>query len=145
MAMGTFRVVEHTADKGLEVEASTLPDLFATAARGLFHLMIDPDRYSPTEQVELKIDAPDLEMLMVRWLNELLYQFEVQHRLFSQFEVGSVEREGDGWQLHAQAHYRPITPEALEWEGAPVKSVTYHGLTLQQQDERWFLRFYVDV
>ncbi|MCS7066147.1 MAG: archease [Fimbriimonadales bacterium] len=145
MAMGTFRIVEHTADKGLEVEASTLPDLFATAARGLFHLMIDPDRYPPTEQDELKIGAPDLEMLMVRWLNELVYQFEVHHRLFSQFEVEVVEPTGDEWRLQARAGYRPITPEALEWEGAPVKSVTYHGLTLQQQDGRWFLRFYVDV
>jgi len=143
--MGTFQTLEHTADKGLEVVASSLPDLFATAARGLFYLMIDPDRYPPTEQTTLEIRAPDLEMLMVRWLNELLYQFEVHHRLFSQFEVEAVEQQGDAWRLHARAHYRPITPEALEWEGAPVKSVTYHGLTLQQQDGRWHLRFYVDV
>lgn len=145
MAMGTFRIVEHTADKGLEVEAAALPDLFATAARGLFHLMIDPDRYPATEQTELEIRAPDLEMLMVRWLNELVYQFEVHHRLFSQFEVGAVEQQDGEWRLQARASYRLITPEALEWEGAPVKSVTYHGLTLQQRGERWFLRFYVDV
>ncbi|MEN3000918.1 MAG: archease [Armatimonadota bacterium] len=143
--MGTFRIVEHTADKGLEVEAATLPELFATAARGLFHLMIDPDRYAPTEQSVLELHAPDLEMLMVRWLNELVYQFEVHHRLFSRFEVGVVEPQGEGWRLRAQVGYRPITPEALEWEGAPVKSVTYHGLTLQQRNGHWFLRFYVDV
>jgi SHS2 domain-containing protein len=144
MGMGTFRIVEHTADKGLEVEADTLPELFATAARGLFHLMINPDRYSPTEQTEIAIRAPDREMLMVRWLNELVYQFEVYHRLFTRFEV-EIEESSDGWQLQARAGYQPITPETLEWDGAPVKSVTYHGLILQQQEGRWFLRFYVDV
>jgi SHS2 domain-containing protein len=143
--MGTFRALEHTADKGLAVEATSLPDLFETAARGLFHLMIDPDRHPSTEQVTLEQDAPDLEMLMVRWLNELLYQFEVHHRLFSRFEVKVVEQGTEGWHLEARAHYRPITPEAIEWEGAPVKSVTYHGLDLRQQEGHWRLRFYVDV
>ncbi len=122
-----------------------MTDLFATAARGLFHLMIDPDRYPPTEQTTLQVEAPDLEMLMVRWLNELLYQFEVHHRLFSRFEVEAVEQEGNGWRLRAQVGYCPITPESIEWEGAPVKSITYHGLTLHQQGEGWYLRFYVDV
>jgi SHS2 domain-containing protein len=145
MAMGAFRIVEHTADKGLEVEADTLPELFATAARGLFHLMTDPDRYPPTEQTEIVIRAPDREMLMVRWLNELLYQFEVYHWLFARFDEVTIEESADGWQLQARAGYRPITPETMEWEGAPVKSVTYHGLILQQQEGRWFLRFYVDV
>jgi SHS2 domain-containing protein len=84
-------------------------------------------------------------MLMVRWLNELLYQFEVYHRLFARFDEVTIEESADGWQLQARAGYRPITPETMEWEGAPVKSVTYHGLILQQQEGRWFLRFYVDV
>jgi SHS2 domain-containing protein len=40
--MGKYQILEHTADKGLAVEAESLPDLFETAARGLFRLMIDP-------------------------------------------------------------------------------------------------------
>lgn len=144
--MGVFQILEHTADKGLAVEAGSLPDLMATAARGLFHLMIDPDAYPPTESVALQIEAPDLEMLAVRWLNELVYQFEVHHRLFSRFTEVEVASLSDGrWQLRAQAHYCPITPQQIEWSGAPVKSVTYHGLRLQRDSELWRLRFYVDV
>jgi SHS2 domain-containing protein len=59
--MGKYQILEHTADKGLAVEAHSLPDLFETAARGLFRLMIDPDRYPPTEQVVIELHAPDLE------------------------------------------------------------------------------------
>ncbi|MCX7924592.1 MAG: archease [Fimbriimonadales bacterium] len=143
--MGKFHILDHTADKGLEVEASSLPDLFETAARGLFRLMIDPDAYPPTEQVEIEISAPDLEMLMVKWLNELVYQFEVHHRLFSRYSEVVVSEQEGRWRLQAQAHYRPIKPHALEWEGAPVKSVTYHGLRLERDSEVWRLRFFVDV
>jgi SHS2 domain-containing protein len=53
--MGKYQILEHTADKGLAVEAESLPDLFETAARGLFRLMIDPDRYPPTEQVAIGV------------------------------------------------------------------------------------------
>ena len=143
--MSKFHILDHPADKGLEVEASSLPDLFETAARGLFRLMIDPDRYPPTEQTEIEITAPDLEMLMVRWLNELVYQFEVHHRLFSRYSAVEVS-EGEGrWRLRAQAHYRPIDPQQLEWDGAPVKSVTYHGLRLERDSEVWRLRYFVDI
>ncbi|MCS6919339.1 MAG: archease [Fimbriimonadales bacterium] len=144
--MGMFHILEHTADKGLEVEAGNLPELFETAARGLFHLMIDPDAYPPTETIAIAVNAPDLGMLMVKWLNELVYQFEVHHRLFSGYSDVAVEQLADGrWQARAQAHYRPIAPQELEWDGAPVKSVTYHGLRLERESELWRLRFYVDV
>lgn len=143
--MGTFQILEHTADKGLEVHASELSDLFVTAARGLFTLMIDLARYPPTESVRIELTAPDLEMLMVRWLNELVYQFEVYHRLFTDYARVSVSQLEEGWHLEAEAHYCPIVPKDLEWEGAPVKSVTYHGLILQHTDSGWRLRFYVDV
>ncbi|MDW8106369.1 MAG: archease [Armatimonadota bacterium] len=143
--MGKFEIIEHTADKGLEAEASSLPELFETAARGLFHLMINPEAYPPTEQVVVELRSPDLEMLMVRWLNELLYQFEVHHRLFSRYSAVEVAQEAEGWRLRAVAHYRPIIPHELEWDGAPVKSVTYHGLRLEQRPTGWWLRFFVDV
>jgi SHS2 domain-containing protein len=143
--MGKFHILDHTADKGLEVEASDLPELFETAARGLFRLMINPDAYPPTEEVVIEITAPDLEMLMVKWLNELVYQFEVYHRLFSRYSEVAVSEQGGRWRLHARAHYRPIEPQQLEWDGAPVKSVTYHGLRLERDSEVWRLRFFVDV
>jgi SHS2 domain-containing protein len=61
--------------------------------------------------------------------------------------MSSIEaREvGGRWRLTAQAHYCPIEPQQLEWEGAPVKSVTYHGLRLERDSERWRLRVFVDV
>lgn len=143
--MGKYQILDHTADKGLAVEAASLPDLFETAAQGLFRLMIDPAQYPSTEQVAITLHAPDLEMLMVKWLNELLYHFEVRRWLFSRYEGVEVQQADGRWRLTAQAHYRPIEPQQLEWEGAPVKSVTYHGLRMEGDSERWRLRFFVDV
>lgn len=143
--MGRYEILEHTADKGLEVYADSLPELFQLAGQGLFALMIDTTSYPATEKVAIRCDALDLEMLVVRWLNELLYQFEVSHRLFCDIGRIRVEQRGERWHIEAEAHYRSIHPEDIEWEGAPVKSVTYHGLKLERTETGWFLRFYVDV
>lgn len=142
--MGRYRILEHTADKGLEVFAESLPDLFETAAQGLFALMIEPEKQVSTDQMEIHLTAIDGEMLLVRWLNELLYYFEVHHRLFSGFKVEITEGVEEQ-RLRAKALYRPVDPQTIEWNGAPVKSVTYHGLILEQRDGGWFLRYYVDV
>ncbi len=143
--MGKYQILEHTADKGLEVEAESLPDLFTTCAEGMFALMIDPELYPFSETLTIEKTAPDLEMLLVRWLNELVYQFEVNHFLFRRFSEVQVVSEGERWRLQATAHYAPVEPHAIEWSGAPVKSVTYHGLELAQTNGGWRARYYVDV
>ncbi|MFQ3610643.1 MAG: archease [Fimbriimonadales bacterium] len=143
--MGKYQILEHTADKGLEVEAETLSDLFITCAEGMFALMIDPASHPPTESLLIEKEAPDLEMLLVRWLNELVYLFEVKHYLFRDFPNVQVESDGERWRLRAEARYAPVTPHTIEWSGAPVKSVTYHGLELAQTDGGWHARYYVDV
>lgn len=142
--MGRYSILEHTADKGLDVFAATLSDMFETAAEGLFALMVEPDTQAFAEPMEIEVKAIDLEMLLVRWLNELLYHFEVHKRLFSGFKVELTEGE-EMQKLHATVFYRTVDPQTIEWTGAPVKSVTYHGLILEPRDGGWFLRYYVDV
>ncbi len=143
--MGKYQILDHTADKGLDVAASSLSDLFATCAEGMFALMIDPERYPATESLTIEKEAPDLEMLLVRWLNELVYLFEVKHYLFREFPEVRIEQVGERWKLTATARYTPVEPHEIEWSGAPVKSVTYHGLELAQTNGGWHARYYVDV
>jgi SHS2 domain-containing protein len=145
--MGRYSILEHTADKGLEVLASSLPDLFETAAQGLFALMIDLEDHPPSEKMALEVNAIDTEMLFVRWLNELLYHFEVHKRLFAKFKVELIEGN-ERKALRANVRYQVVDPQTIatiEWNGAPVKSVTYHDLVLESRDGTWYARFYVDV
>ncbi|MCL6554479.1 MAG: archease, partial [Firmicutes bacterium] len=40
--MGTYEVIDHTADVGIVVRAASLPELFETAAEGMFSFIVDP-------------------------------------------------------------------------------------------------------
>lgn len=71
--MGRWQELEHTADLALHVWGADLPDLFATAARGMFSLLVNLAAVPSTQTLTVTLAAPDVETLLVDWLNELLY------------------------------------------------------------------------
>jgi len=116
--MGRWQEIEHTADLALHLWAADLPDLFATAAQGMFSLFIVPaDTLSETKT--LALTALDVETLLVAWLNELLYLVEVEGLAFTAFEFAQLTTT----QLEATLRGGPV----LEYTGY-VKAATFHDL-----------------
>lgn len=139
-----YTILEHTADKGIEAICPTLESLFEVAAEGLFALMIEPSETPASHTETIEVHAHDLEGLMIRWLNELLYHFEVHHRLFHQFEALEL-KQGETCLLRAAVRGTVVEPVEIEWRGAPVKAATYHQLKIEPRVNAWYLRYYVDV
>ena len=136
---GRFEVLSHTADKGIQAFGSSMEELFENAARGMFSLMADLDKYSPVETRTFELESPDPASLLRTWLAELLYEFEVDRVLFVDFDV---EIEGD--RLRGMARGLPFDP-SIEWLGSSVKAVTYHGLYVRQTGQRWEAQVIFDV
>lgn len=122
-------LIDHTADVGLHVKASTLPVLFERAAIGMFTILTDISSVVPAQSESVEVCADDLETLLVAWLSELNYRHVVHHKLYSRFDVIEV---GNGV-LTAQVHGEQIDPlrHTIHTE---IKAVTRHGLKLQQID-----------
>ena len=68
-----YKVVEHTADIGIEVESKTLAGLFALSACAMFDLMIDLSEVRPRQKAIVSLRADSQEELLVTWLNELVF------------------------------------------------------------------------
>jgi len=132
---------EHTADLGLRICAGDLPELFAEAGRALFSAIVeDLDTVRPASEVQLNIEAEQLDDLLRDWLAELLYRFHAERMLFSQFDVAL-----EGAVLTATARGEPVDPDRHVIEGE-LKAVTYHGLTVEQQpDGTWLAEVIVDT
>lgn len=71
--MGSYKLINHTADIGISVEGEDLKDLFATAARAMFSQIIDPNKIKARETKKIELEGENTEDLLVRWLNELLF------------------------------------------------------------------------
>jgi SHS2 domain-containing protein len=119
--MGHWREIDHTADLALHLWAADLPDLFATAARGMFSLFVEVDDAAPVETTTLTLTALDVETLLIDWLNELLYLAEVHGIAYTTFEFAHLTSTA----LTATLRGGPIAAY-----GGYVKAATLHDLAV---------------
>ncbi len=135
-----YEVFEHTADLGLRVVAADLNALFAEAGHGLFAMIVEnPEAIRPGRPVSIHLDGGDREYLLFDWLNELLFLFDSEHLLLSEFRV-NVQPAG----LSAEARGEALDPtrHRLDHE---VKAITYHGLAVKQTAAGWVAEIIVDI
>jgi SHS2 domain-containing protein len=135
-----FELFEHTADLGLRVRANTLEDLLAEAARGLLAMLVaNPDAVRPVQSRTILLTADDPSYLLFDWLTELLYAFETDKLLFTEFEM-----QIQGNQLTATCRGEPMDPSRHEMEHE-VKAITYHALNVHQAADGWTAEVIVDI
>lgn len=134
-----YELFDHTADIGLRVTADDLDRLFADAAAGLFAVIAEEVEARGTEAtLEFRLSAGCPEHLLVDWLSELLYVFEVRGLLLHSFDVRATERR-----LRATALSRP--PDAGDRLLREVKAVTYHGLRVERTPTGWMAEVILDI
>jgi SHS2 domain-containing protein len=141
-----FDLFEHTADLGLRVSAPTLEELLADAARGLLAMLVaNPSSIEPVLGKRIEITATDPPYLLFDWLSELLYVFETDKLLLSEFNV-RVETNHQDVPLKLIANCRGETMDASRHEmDHEVKAITYHGLTVEQTTTGWHAQVIVDI
>ena len=83
-----YEFFEHTADVGLRVQTTTLDQLFADAARGLFS-MVAPnlDAVQGVLERRYELTGEEYDYLLFDWLNELLFTFETEHLVLAYPQV----------------------------------------------------------
>ena len=135
-----YEVFEHTADLGLRVRADSLDALLVDAARGLFSLIVtNLDQVNAVQEKTIRIDASEPEYLLFDWLNELLYTFDVDQLLLSEFVV-RVDDRG----LTAICRGEPMQPDRHEMDHE-VKAITYHELKVERDGEGWMAELIIDI
>ena len=125
--MSAFEVFDHTADVGVRATGDTLAEAFAQAARGMFSIITDLETVRPAESRQVEVTAPDIEALLVNWLNELLYLFEAEGLLLVDYSIHSL---GDT-ELSATCAGEQVDPERHPIKTG-VKAATYHSLEIRQ-------------
>jgi SHS2 domain-containing protein len=104
--------------------------------------MTTPEAVEPRESADISLEGPELDLLLVDWLSELLFRFETTGFLVSRAAVELVT--ADVYRLGAR-----IEGEALDPERHPIKvllkAVTYHGLEIKEDHGRWTATVIFDI
>lgn len=134
MAVVRYEFLHHIADAKFRAFGSTMEEAFENAALAMFNVMIDTSGYEPEQVRDFELTAPDTRRLLVDWLSELLYLFEVDEILFCEFKIQSIKAAGDGFTLRGHASGVPIDTSKHIFD-TQVKAVTFHELEVQQDRE----------
>jgi SHS2 domain-containing protein len=137
MAWETFA---HEADVGVRGTGRTLAEAFAGAAMAMTAVICDPGKVGASETVVIECAAPDDELLLVDWLNALVFEMATRHMLFSRFDV-----RVEGHRLRATVSGERVDV-ARHQPAAEVKGATFCELSVRRQaDGRWLAQCIVDV
>lgn len=127
-----FEFFDHTGDIGVRVSGATIEDLFADAAMALTATLIDAATVQPRERAWIVLEAPSLDLLLVDWLNEIVFRFDVDEMLVARTSPRVIQ-EGDTWKLEAAVEGETIEA-ARHHVKLLIKGVTYHQLTIAHSD-----------
>ena len=130
---------EHGADIGVRGFGPTREAAFEEAARALTAAVVDPDEVSPTSSVDIACAAPDDEILLVDWLNAVIFEMAARGMVFGAFEVHISEGR-----LTATARGEPLD-RSRHAPAVEVKGATFTELRVAKQDGGWIAQCVVDV
>ena len=122
---------EVTADIAFRARGKTLNELFASAALAVSSTMVDFDTLEEKAHYTFTIESDDLEMLLFKWLGELIAQKDIDGMVFKRFDV-NIQKIDDGrYRLTAKAWGEPLDIEKHQF-GHDVKAVTLHRFYVKQ-------------
>ncbi len=123
-----------TADVGLRSFATSLPRLFEETALGMQHYLLakelphDVQHHSAVWTCSIPNHDDAHGLLLVKWLEEILYMDEVEEKWLVDCSV-KLERASDGIQLQAQVRF--IDSIEIEKE-VEIKAVTRQDLVVNE-------------
>ncbi|HXE63489.1 MAG TPA: archease [Bryobacteraceae bacterium] len=131
---------QHGADIGIRGIGSTKEEAFRQAAMALMAVVTDPAHVALKREVIVERKAPDDEILLMDWLNALIYEMSANQLIFGSFDVllGDHHLQGRAWgeKVDVERH-----EPAVE-----VKGATCTALSVTQNSNRdWVAQCVVDV
>lgn len=151
MSVKFYQFYEHTADIGMKVYGKSLEDLLINASRGMLSLIYrdikfqDPEKYFQKELIAIEADSP--ELLLLKWLQEILFRIEIHHHLYHSFQIEIAfpskkalipyKLKGYIWITDCDKTRHEICME--------IKAVTRHQLMVKRKSTGWEANIIFDV
>ena len=140
MSTARWEHFPHDADMGIRGYGASIDEAFAQTALALIAVITDPAMIAPHTPLDVKVMASDQELLLVDWLNALVYEMATRKWLFSRFDVRI-----EGKTLEARAWGERVDV-ARHKPAVEVKGATYTELRVARLDDgSWLAQCVVDV
>jgi len=140
MTSKPYKLIDHTADFGIQVFGEDPADLFANAAWALFDLVADIRTIKGENGKKIIASGSDWPDLMVNWLRELLYLWTGNELLVKAVKINKIIP----YEIEATLRFDRFAPgrHVLQHE---IKAVTYHQIKVASSSRGWTAQIIFDV
>lgn len=135
-----FRLLDHTADIGIEAWGPSQGDVFIEMAKGLRRVIFGTSPAADSLQHKVTLKGDNTPELLVAWLNEIIYLFETKQLVPAVFQIRLIGEEN----LQATIYGERFKPTRHRIE-RQAKAATYHQLRLEETAESWYARAFIDL
>lgn len=127
-----YTIGDHTADLELRAWGRSRRELFINTARGMLDYICPETGGSAPVKKDFQLTAPNIEDLLIAWLNEILFFMETEEIRFQKFDINRLtDRE-----LKAT-----LKGAKIDWgespNGSEIKAATYHNLSIRKVPRGW--------
>lgn len=140
---GSWAHFDHAADMGIRAVGKTLTDVFVQTALGMTAVVTDqPVRAE--RAIDIRCQAPDPELLLVDWLNAIIFEMATRRMLFGHFDV-RIDPLAEGFTLEARVWGEPVD-RSRHQPAVELKGATYTALDVHREaGGEWVAHCVVDV
>lgn len=135
-----FEILEHPADVGFLAYGATLEELFANSALAMISLACDLENVRETEKRKIEASGEDVESLLYSWLAEVIAVSDAEHLVLRRAVVNFLD-EG---RVRGTVYGEPID-RARHKTGVAIKAVTLHQFAVENVDDGWRARVFLDL
>jgi SHS2 domain-containing protein len=137
---GRWEHFPHDADMGVRGFGATPAQAFAQAALAMCAAMVDLSKVRLEQAVEIEREAPSLDVLLLDWLNAIVYEIAVRRMIFADFDVSIANGK-----LTARAIGEKISRERHQ-PAVEVKGATFTELAVcEDKPGVWRAQCVIDV
>lgn len=138
--MKKYKLIEHTADVGIEVRGRNLKELFKNAGEAMFDIIAakPAQKIERSKSILIKQKADNIEELLIVWLNELLSLSAIHELFFDYFKINKLGENTLDAAVRGSAikNYQPHRE---------IKAATYHELKVKKTKSGWQAQVIFDV
>jgi SHS2 domain-containing protein len=139
-----YEFLPHTTDAYIQAAGSTFEEALSYSGMALFDTICDLKSISPNRVEDVEVTGPDEVALLYNWLESLLLKFELEHKVYSKFDVTLTKRPSNSLQANAKI-FGELYDKRKHGAKVEVKAVTYHKMEIARDGATTTLRFILDL
>lgn len=144
-ATGGFTFLDHKADVYVMAFGKSLNESFEYAAKAMFEVITDTSKIELSIRRNLRVTGFDLYSLLYSWLEELLYIFDVEKIVFSDFHIYKIDKvDEENYVLEAVAFGEKFD-SLKHTRRTIVKAVTYSQMEIECKNDIFIVKFILDI